>query len=107
VLVDRYLRTNPIDKYVQYGVYYLYRINGNRTCYGCSNNMLWMSMTFRVWFECGDLVCHGRSSLVGRYVCIDGFKSFGHDLNHEVISKILIGIRVVIWENLLLKERIH
>ncbi len=58
--------------------------------------MLWMSMTFRVWFEYGDLGCHGRSLLVGRHVCIDGFQSFGHDLNHEVISKILIGIRVVI-----------
>jgi hypothetical protein len=43
------------------------------TEHGCSNNMLWMSITFRVWFEYGDLGCHGRSSLVGRYVCIDGF----------------------------------
>jgi hypothetical protein len=63
--------------------------------------MLWMSMTFRGWFEYGDLGYHGRSLLVGRYVCIDGVRSFGHDLNHEVISKILIGIRVVIWEGLL------
>ena len=47
--------------------------NGNRTCFGCSNNTLWMSMTFRVWFEYGDSGCDGRSSLVGRYVCIDGF----------------------------------
>jgi hypothetical protein len=29
------------------------------------------------------------------------------DLNHEVISKILIGILVVIWEDLLLKKGIH
>jgi hypothetical protein len=64
-------------------------------------------MTFRAWFEYGDLGCHGRSSLVGRYVCIDGFESFGHDLNHEVISKTLIGIHVVIWEGLLLLKGIR
>jgi hypothetical protein len=44
-----------------------------RTGYGCSDNMLWMSMTFRVCFEDGDLGCHGRGLLVGGYVCIDGF----------------------------------
>ncbi len=62
-------------------------------------------MTFRVLFEDGDLGGHGRGLLVGRYVCIDGFSSLGHDLNHEVISRIMIGIRVVIWEGLLLMKR--
>ena len=57
----------PWDLSGSRGQHILVRLGG-----GCSNNMLWMSMTFGVWFEYGNLGCHGRSSLVGRYVCIDG-----------------------------------
>jgi hypothetical protein len=35
--------------------------------------MLWMSMTFRVWFEDGDVGCHGRGLLVGRYFVLTVF----------------------------------